>query len=74
MDTKNLIEEVFSLPVEERVIIADSILKSLNTVNPEIDQKWIKAAKRRLDDLKTGKIKAVPGNEVFNKIWERFSH
>ncbi len=73
METKNLIEEVISLPVEERAMIADSILRSLNPVSSEIDNKWIKIAKKRLEELKSGKIKAVPGNEVFNKIWQRFS-
>ncbi|HSW54743.1 MAG TPA: addiction module protein [Ignavibacteriaceae bacterium] len=73
METKKIIEEVISLPVEERALIADSILRSLNPVESEIDKKWIKIAKDRLNDLKSGKIKAVPGDEVFNKIWKRFS-
>ncbi len=73
METKNLIEEVISLPVEERAIIADSILRSLNPVSKEIDQKWIEISKRRLEELKSGKTKAIPGNEVFDKIWQRFS-
>lgn len=73
MEIKKIIEEVISLPVEERALIADSILRSLNPVESEIDKKWIKIAKDRLNDLKSGKIKAVPGDEVFNKIWKRFS-
>lgn len=73
METKKIIEEVISLPVEERALIADSILRSLNPVESEIDKMWIKIAKDRLNDLKSGKIKAVPGDEVFNKIWKRYS-
>jgi len=73
METKKLIEEVISLPVEERALIADSILRSLNPAESDIDKKWIEMAKKRLKELKSGKIKAVPGDEVFNKIWQRFS-
>ena len=73
METKKLIEEVIALPVEERALIADSILISLNPTDLEIDMKWIKLAKERLDDLKSGKIKVIPGDEVFKKIWQRFS-
>jgi len=73
MKTKKLIEEVISLPVEERALIADSILRSLNPSESDIDKKWIEMAKERLKELKSGKIKAVPGDEVFNKIWQRFS-
>ena len=73
MEIKKIIEEAISLPVEERALIADSILRSLNPVESEIDKKWIKIAKDRLNDLKSGKIKSVPGDEVFNKIWKSFS-
>jgi len=73
METKKIIEEVISLPVEERALIADSILRSLNPVESDIDKKWIKIAKKRLEELKSGSIKAVPGDEVFDKIWQRFS-
>jgi putative addiction module component (TIGR02574 family) len=73
METKKIIEEVISLPVEERALIADSILRSLNPAESEIDKKWIELAKDRLKELKSGKIKALPGDDVFNKIWQKFS-
>jgi hypothetical protein len=34
MKTKDLIAEVISLPVEQRVLITDSLLKSLNPPKP----------------------------------------
>ena len=73
MNTKELITEVISLPIEERAAVVDSILKSLNPPEPEIDKRWISIAKRRISELRSGKVKAVPGEEVFNKIWDRFS-
>lgn len=73
METKNLIEEVISLPAEERAMIADSILRSLNPISSEIENKWKRIAKKRLEELRTGNIKGIPGNEVFDKIWQRFS-
>lgn len=72
METKKLIEEVISLPVEERALIADSILRSLNPAESDIDKKWIEVAKERLKELKSGKIKALPGDEVFKKLCEEF--
>lgn len=63
--TKKLIDEVLSLPVEERAIIADSLLKSLNPPDQDIDTKWIGVAKRRLQEIRTGKVKPIPGDEVF---------
>ncbi len=53
--TKKLVDEALSLPVEERSIIADILLKSLNTPDPDIDKKWAEIAKQRLDELRSGK-------------------
>jgi putative addiction module component (TIGR02574 family) len=69
---KELMEEVVSLPVEERAIVADSILRSLNPPESDIDRKWAQVAQRRLTELRTGKVKPVPGEEVFARIWKRF--
>ena len=73
MKTKDLIAEAISLPIEERAIVVDSILKSLNPPDTIIDRKWAKIAKKRFSELRSGQVQAVPGDEVFNKIWERFS-
>lgn len=72
MNTKALINEAVSLPVEERALMVDSLLKSLNQPESEIDQKWTKVATRRLDELKAGRISGVPADEVFANIWARF--
>lgn len=72
MTMKELIEEVTSLPVEERVIIADSILRSLNPPESQADRKWAAVAQRRLEELRSGKVQAIPGERVFARIWKRF--
>jgi len=69
---KEIIEEVASLPVDERALVADSILRSLNAPDPEIDAKWAQVAQRRLAGLRAGAVKPVPGEQVFAQIWKRF--
>ncbi|MBI5815191.1 MAG: addiction module protein [Nitrospinae bacterium] len=69
---KEIIEEAQSLPVEKRVIVIDSLLQTLNPPSPEIDLEWAQTAKGRLEQLRSGKAKAVPGDVVFAKIRERF--
>ncbi len=72
MKTKGLIAEALSLPVEKRAIVVDSILKSLNPPESDIDKKWEEVAKRRLEELRSGQVQTIPGDEVFEKIWKRF--
>ncbi len=69
---KEIIEEVASLPVDERAMVADSILRSLNASDPEIDAKWAQVAQRRLAELRAGDVKSIPGEQVLTKIWKRF--
>jgi Putative addiction module component len=73
MKTKDIIKEMLSLPIEQRAIVADSLLKSLNPPETEIDNKWIAVAKTRLAELRTSKAEGVNGEEVFKKIWKKFS-
>ena len=63
MKTKDLIAEAISLPVEERAIVVDSLLKSLNPPETEIDRKWAAVAERRLKELRSGEVKALPGDK-----------
>ena len=46
MNTRTLINEVISLPVEERTLIVESLLKSLNHPESEVDLEWAGIAKK----------------------------
>ncbi len=72
MTTKELIAEAVSLPVEERAMVADSILRSLNAPESDIDRKWVAVAQRRLAELRSGQVKPIPGEQVFARVWKRF--
>ena len=72
MKTKQLIDEAMSLPVEERVLVIDTLLKSLNQPQSIIDQKWALIARQRVAELRGGAVKPVSGKEVFEKIWNKY--
>ena len=73
LTTAEIIQEVASLPVEERALVVDSLLRTLNPPDPEIDRKWVAVATRRLAELRSGRVTPVPGEEVFAKIRQRFA-
>ncbi|MFO8058772.1 MAG: addiction module protein [bacterium] len=68
----DLIREASQLPVEERVKIVDSLLRTINAPDPDIDQAWVKTAEKRLAELRAGRVKSIPGDEIFSKIKNRF--
>jgi putative addiction module component (TIGR02574 family) len=72
MNTKELIDEVVSLPVETRALVVDSLLRSLNQPESDIDRKWAAVAQRRLAEMRSGSVDTIPGDNVFEKIWKRF--
>lgn len=69
----DIISAAESLPVRERALIVDSILKTLNKPDPEIDQQWMIVAKQRLEELRSGQVESISGDEVFAEIKDRFS-
>jgi putative addiction module component (TIGR02574 family) len=71
--TKEIVEQVESLPVEERALLVDSLLRTLNRSDPGNDSKWAEAARRRLDELRAGRVRPVPGEDVFSKAREQFA-
>ncbi|MCP4149393.1 MAG: addiction module protein, partial [bacterium] len=55
-----------------RAIVADSILRSLNSPESDIDEKWVAVAQKRLAELRSGQVKPIPGEQVFARIRKRF--
>ena len=63
---KNLAETVVLLPPEERTYLAERLLASLE--EGELEEKWKGEAKRRRDEIRSGRVKAIPAAEVYRRI------
>lgn len=70
--TKELISMVESLPVDIKTTLVEKILNSLHPTQKEIDALWIKEAEKRVREIKTGKVKTIPGDKVFKEIREKY--
>ncbi len=73
MTLMELIRAAESLPVEERALLADSLLRSLNPNESGFEREWAEVAARRLEEVCTGKVQPIPAEEVFRKIAQRYS-
>jgi putative addiction module component (TIGR02574 family) len=71
MKTKELINEAVALPVEERALLVDSLLQSLDQPESAIDNEWASVANKRLAEMRSGKVQPIPGDEVFERIRNR---
>lgn len=47
-------------------------LESLNPTKKKIDELWAKEAEKRVEDIRTGKVETIPGEEVFKDIRDKF--
>ncbi|HBC86287.1 MAG TPA: addiction module antitoxin RelB [Lentisphaeria bacterium] len=68
---EKIYEEVLDLPAEERLHLIDKLLQSVTPIDKSIEKAWIDEAERRYKEYKAGKVKAIPGDEVFRKIQRR---
>ncbi len=72
--TENLHElrkEVLSLPRSTRALIAQELLESLEEENNGVETAWTDEAERRYEEIKSGKVKTIPGEDVLRKVRQR---
>jgi len=68
---EKLIQEALNLPPDERAIVAERLLSSLEQELSEIDQLWVLEAEDRLNAYERGEVDAIPAEEVYKTIKNR---
>lgn len=64
-----VIDEALSLPADARLSLVEKLLTSLNLpIDKEIDRLWAEEAEHRVFQIEEGKVKLIPGEQVFTKI------
>jgi len=58
-----------SLPGESRARLADLLVESLDAETlTKIDRLWLSEAKRRRDEVRSGDVKTIPGDEALRSV------
>ena len=71
--SEKLLQEVLSLPSHLRTELIDKLIESLNIpIQKDIDELWAEEVEKRISDINSGKVKSIPGEEVFEEIRNRF--
>ena len=69
MTLDQIVEEASHPPREQVAEMVDRLTSALNTgVEPEIESAWKQETRRRLAELENGKVEAIPGDVVSQRI------
>lgn len=66
---EQLTEEVLSLPSASRALLAEKLVESLEfDTDPTIQAAWTTEAKRRRDEVRSGAVQPIPGEEALAQV------
>jgi len=73
MKVDEITEQALALPSDARALLVDRLVESLDPVEGgELHQLWADEAQRRLRDLRSGEVEAVPGEIAEIKLREKY--
>lgn len=72
LEQQQLIDEIELLPLELKTQILDKLLNSLNSIDKNVDDAWLKEIQKRKDEIESNKVNLISGEKVFEKISQRF--
>jgi putative addiction module component (TIGR02574 family) len=63
---EQIAEAALSLPSDARALLADRLVESLDPLtDPDVRDAWASEALQRLGDVRSGKVQAMPAQDVF---------
>lgn len=69
LTVEQIAEEALSLPSEARALLADRLVESLDPAeDKEVRQLWIVEARRRRDEVRSGRVQTIPGDEALARV------
>ncbi|MFT5114734.1 MAG: putative addiction module component (TIGR02574 family) [Parasphingorhabdus sp.] len=67
MSSKDILKQAMALKPEERFLIVESLLNSLDKPDRQLDEIWAKEAENRLSAYREGRLEGVSMEEVFRE-------
>lgn len=62
-----LIKKALELKPQDKIILIEALVTSLDKPDPEISKMWLKEAEDRLKAYREGKTKGIPAEEIFGE-------
>lgn len=67
MSANEIIEQAIDLKPQDRYLVIEQLILSLNEPDKDIENLWIEESDRRLKEYKKGSLKTASFDEVFSK-------
>jgi putative addiction module component (TIGR02574 family) len=69
-----VLEKALALSTQERGLLIDRLIESLDEgpVEEGVEEAWGEEIKRRVDDIRSGKVKMIPGEQVLRELAKEF--
>jgi putative addiction module component (TIGR02574 family) len=65
--SKVILNQALELPANERAVLAEQLLMSLDLADSKVDEMWASEAESRIDEYENGNINTKSAQEVFGK-------
>lgn len=70
---EEITDEALALPSEARALLADRLVESLDPAEDGVIHRlWAEEGARRLQELRSGTVKAIPGEEAVAKLRQKY--
>ena len=72
----DLLEKALTLSTHERGLLIDRLIESLDEgpLEAGANEAWAEEIKRRVDDVRSGRVEMIPGEEVRRRLGRRLLH
>ena len=69
-----VLDKALELSSHERGLLIDRLVESLDDAPPDegVDEAWADEIKRRVDEIRAGKVKMIPGDQVLREMTKEF--
>lgn len=70
--TIEIMDVVDSLPIDMKLELIDHLLASISPTKKETEEAWKEEVERRIDEVESGEVKTIPGEEVLARMRQRY--
>ncbi|MBL9178860.1 MAG: addiction module protein [Verrucomicrobiaceae bacterium] len=66
-DIDTLFAEALALPDDSRLQLVERLIPTIQS-EPSLEAEQVQEVQRRMDDVRSGRVKTIPGEQVFREI------